>query len=66
MKKFLILIVTLMLFASCMPMQISLHEKRYWRFQKKTRGYYYRTYPFYQQKRIKGKAYIPYFRAGKF
>ena len=65
MKQLLLLLSVILLLGSCMPMRISQHEKNHWR-QKKVRAYYYRTRPFYQQRRIKGKAYIPYFRPGKY
>lgn len=66
MKKLFLLIGVITLLFGCMPMKISQHEKNHWRNRKKIVGYYYRTYPIYQKKRIKQKAYIPYFRNGKY
>jgi hypothetical protein len=65
MKKLLLLAGIVLLLASCMPMRISQHEKNHWH-KKKVRAYFYRTRPFYQQRRIRGKVYTPYFRPGKF
>ena len=68
MKKLLLLLSVTLLLSSCMwmPMKMSIHEKRLWNHQNKVRGYYFRIYPFRQQRAIKGKAYIPYFRPGKY
>lgn len=66
MKNLLLVVGVILLLGSCMPMRISQHEKNHWKYQKRVRAHYYRTYPYYQQRRIKGKAYIPYFRPGKY
>ena len=68
MKKLLLLLSITLLLSSCvwMPMRMSIHEKRLWNHRNKVRGYYFRTYPFKQQRAIRGKAYIPYFRPGKY
>lgn len=65
MKKLFLLVCSIILLVSCMPMRISQHEKNYWH-KKKVRAYFYRTRPFYQERRVKGKVYTPYFRSGKY
>jgi hypothetical protein len=65
MKQLLLVLSAVLLLGSCMPMRMSDHEKRYWH-KKKVRAVFYRTRPYYQQRTIKGRVYVPYFRAGKY